>query len=604
MTTLKKSNKLFEMTKLINSKFELREICQILVHAIAGEIADADLVGFFLKHEDGRFRGFVANNLPVDITELTIDPEEDLFVKDILSTRKCEYIPNTKTDPRPDKEKLELTKIESMLGLPVIVNDEIFALVFVHDFGKSMNLTEEQIETTEAFVNMASVAINNIQMFEKMQDLLKREQLLLDATNALSKSLSLHEVLRTCFEFLTKTTGIEDVGLHLYNENERMFTAYDLSSVHFTVEEWKGKHKQGIRLSIDDDLLFKEVVETKKGIAVEDVYADPRPNHKACKTFGIESLLLIPLVAKGQVFGTVALPSVGIKRVYSASEIELCQSIADVTATALSNAIYAENLDNAVKERTAELQQANFKLEGLVKELETASLMKNDFIASISHELRTPITAIKGTIDIFQKGILGSLNPQQMELVEMSNKAVNRLLNQVNELLDFAKLENGTFELNYGDILIGDMIREAVVIMDPLINKKKQHLTIEVEAGDQIIHVDRQRILQVLLNLLSNANKFTPDFGHITVKGYAQASKYIFEVRDNGSGIPLEKQDRIFTKFYQVNNQLNGTGLGLAISRQFVELHNGEISFTSHEGEGSTFRFMLPLKERETHEGN
>jgi signal transduction histidine kinase len=598
MTTLNKSNKLFEMTKLINSKFELHEICKILVDAIAGEIAKADLVGFFLKQPDGKFRGYVANDLPVDITELYIDPEDDLFVKDILTNRKSEYIPDTSKDPRPEKEKIKLTKIESMLGLPIIVNEEIFALVFVHDYGKSMNLTEEQIETTEAFVNMASVAISNIQMFERTQDLLKREQLLLDATNSLSKSLSLHEVLKSCFDFLIKTTGIQDVGIHLYNESERMFTAYSLSSVHFTVEDWKGKHSQGIRLSIDDDLFFKEVVTLKKAIAIEDVYADPRPNHKACKMFDIESLLLIPMVAKGQVFGTIAVPSVGKKRLFSLSEIELCQSIADITATALSNALYAENLDSAVKERTAELQQVNFKLEGLVNELETANLMKNDFIASISHELRTPITAIKGTIDIFKKGILGGLNPQQLELIEMSDKAVDRLLNQVNTLLDFAKLESGTFELDYEEIEVDDIIGEVVSIMDSLINRKRQTVVKEVEIGNRIVPADRQRILQVLLNLLSNANKFTPEFGEITIKGYPTDVHYIMEVHDNGIGIPFDKQDKIFNKFYQANNQLNGTGLGLAISKQFIEMHGGEISFSSTEGKGSIFQIKLQLKEK------
>jgi signal transduction histidine kinase len=326
------------------------------------------------------------------------------------------------------------------------------------------------------------------------------------------------------------------------------------------------------------------------------VYADPRPNHAACRTFGIASMLLIPLVTKGQIFGAVAIISVGQKRVFTQSEIELCQSIADVTATALSNALYAEYLDAAVKERTAELQQANFKLEGLVKELEHLNQMKNDFIASISHELRTPITAIKGTIDIFKKGIVGKLNPAQEELIDMSDKAVRRLLNQVNEFLDFAKLENGNFELALEKVNIQEVIKEAVHIMEPLIDKKKQTLVTEINVGGPVT-LDRQRILQVLLNLLSNSNKFTPDKGTIRIKSFVENSRLVVEVHDNGIGIPEDKQKYIFTKFFQVNNQLSGTGLGLAISKKLVEHHGGEIGFESEEDKGTIFRFVLPIKE-------
>ncbi|HEY0828648.1 MAG TPA: GAF domain-containing protein, partial [Bacilli bacterium] len=381
---LKSFHKLFHMTKMINSRFELSEILQVLVDAIAGEIAEADLVGFFMKQPDGTFRGYTGNELPVDITQLVINPAEDQFVKDILTNRSREYIADTSKDKRPDQSKMDLLKIKSILGIPVVVDEETYGLIFVHDFGKPMNITEEQIEVTEAFVNMASVAIHNIQMFEQTKYLLHTQQLMLDATNALSKSLSIHDVLSTCFHYLEKTMGSQDIGIHLYDEKSRVLKPYHLSSTsHFSEAEWKGKHKQEIELSIDSDMLFHEVVTQKKAVAITDVFADPRPNHHACKTFGIQSLLVMPLVAKGSIFGIVAIPSIGQIKIYSENEKEFCQSIVDVTATALSNAIYAESLDSSVRERTAELQRVNFKLEELVKELQFLNELKNDFIASL-----------------------------------------------------------------------------------------------------------------------------------------------------------------------------------------------------------------------------
>ncbi|MEB3100581.1 GAF domain-containing sensor histidine kinase [Ferviditalea candida] len=583
------------MTKIINSRFEMPGILKVLVDAIADEIVQADLVGFFLKQPDGTYRGYTGNKLPVDITELVIDPAQDEFAKYIILNKASDYISDTSKDQRADPAKLELLKIKSILGLPVIVDDDVIGLVFVHDFGKPMDLTVEQREVTEAFVNMASVAIRNIQMFEQTQDLLNRQQLLLDLTNALSKSLSINDVLSTCFHYMKASTGCGDIGIHLYNEQERILTPYHLSSTsHFTEEEWKGIHKQGIQLHIDKDLLFHEVITTKKAVAIPDVFADPRPNHEACKSFGIQSMILIPLVANGKVFGAVAIPDIHKKKVYTDNEIDFIQSICDVTATALSNAIYAENLDLAVKQRTAELQQANLKLEELVKELRYLNDLKSDFIASLSHELRTPITAIKGTIDIFKRGILGELNAGQRDLIETSNTAVERLLDQVNELLDFAKLENGKFELMSELVNFKDIVDEAVRILTPLTEKKKQTIQVKSEV-QRSLKLDKQRILQVLLNLLYNANKFTPEGGEIAIEIGEDHEKIQVEVRDTGIGIPTEKQKYIFQKFYQVNNQLRGTGLGLAISKQLIELHKGSIWFSSIEGKGSVFSFTLPI---------
>ena len=140
--------------------------------------------------------------------------------------------------------------------------------------------------------------------------------------------------------------------------------------------------------------------------------------------------MVFPLVAKGSVYGVVAIPSIGKQRKYEASILEFCQSISDATATALSNAQHTETLDHSVHERSIELQQANFKLEGLVRELEHLNELKSDSIATLSHELRTPITAVKGSVDILGKGILGDLNDSQKDLLDIAAKSIDRLLDQ------------------------------------------------------------------------------------------------------------------------------------------------------------------------------
>jgi signal transduction histidine kinase len=596
--------KLLEMIKVINSRFELSEILQVVVNAIASEIAEADLVGFFMKQSDGTFRGYKGNKLPVDIKKLIIDPKKDLFVGDILVSRESLYIPDTSKDLRADPDKIELLKIKSILGVPVIVGNEVFGIVFVHDFGRRMELTDEQLEMTEAFVNMASVAISNIQMFEQSQFLLKKQQLLLEAANALSKSLSSDAVLETCFHYMEQAASSCDIGIHLYNEDKRVLYPFHLASTsHFTEDDWKGKHAAGIHLYIDHDPLFKEIVTQKIAIAIEDVFDDPRPNHDACREFNIKSLLLVPLVVKGVVFGVVALPSVNQRTVYTKDQIDLCQSLADMTAAALSNAIYAESLDNTVRERAAELQYANLQLEQTIKELRLANQLKDKFIASMSHELRTPITAIKGSVDILRRGILGPLTPTHEDILETCSKAIDRLLNQVNELLDFSKLENGNIELVYDEVGIDELIEDAVRMLNPLAEKKCLKITIQRDAAVRI-KLDRQRILQVLLNLISNSIKFTNKDGRIVIKSAIRDNAVCVEVCDTGIGIPSDKRENIFSEFYQINNHAGGTGLGLAISKRIVELHKGRMWFESEEGVGSTFNFIIPIVGELEYAGN
>ncbi|BCJ86893.1 hypothetical protein skT53_18780 [Effusibacillus dendaii] len=584
---------MFTMTRIINSVFDLNEILQVLVDAIASEIAGADLVGFFKKEEDGVFYGTIGNSAKVNIQELYIDPEKDEFVRDIIREQRLSYIPDTTVDRRPDQRKIEIMQIKSILGLPVIVDDKVYGLVFVHDFGKKMNLTQEQIDIVEAFVNMSSVAIRNILMFERTQSLLSKQQLLLEASNAMSKSLSINDVLHACTRYVGQALRSNDIAIHLFNEKNGTFKPYHIAkNGNVTEDEWREKHRTSVSIHVDDDLLFREIAITKKAISIDDVFSDPRPNHQACELFGIKSLLIIPLVAKGKVFGAIAAPSFH-KRSYQEDEIELCQSLCDMTGTALSNAMYAEGLDQLVKEQTAELQQANLKLEEYVKELQHLDRLKSDFISSLSHELRTPFTAIKGAIDILNRGIFGELNEQQMELTEMADKALERLLGQVTELLDFSKIENGTFELGLEKANFIEIINDSVQLIEPLTKKKNQKLFTQFDSDIEVC-VDKQRMQQVLINLLSNASKFTPPDGEILIKSYIERDQLFIEIKDTGIGIPKDKQKHIFTKFYQVNNVVPGTGLGLSITKQLVELHGGTIRFESEPGKGTVFIIQIP----------
>lgn len=594
---MKSVDRLIDITRQINFNLDLDQILQLVVNTIADDIADADLVGFFMKNQgEAIYRGRTGNHPVFDVTKLSVHPDEDEFVKEIVMTRESLYIPDTDKDHRLNRAKKDMMKIQSILGVPVIVEQEVFGLVFVHNFSRSMNLSKEDIKQIEAFVNMASVAIHNAQIFEQSRVLLQQQKLMLEVTHALSQSLSVEDVVETSFKYVQLTTGAKEIGLHLFDAGTDRFKPFKfVTTTGISEEDWKKKH-QTLIFDVNQDQLLQEVYTTKKAIAIYDVMKDPRADRKACETFGIKSLLVIPLVLKGKLLATMALASVDEYHHYTESEIQICQSIADVTATALSNSLYAGKLDSLVKERTVELQEANLKLENLVKKLKDMDEFKNDFITSLSHELRTPIASIMGSIDILSKQIIGPLNERQKSLVEMADKATERLLSRVNELLDLSKLEYGKISIYPMVCNYRELVEETVNIIKPLFNKKNQAISIEMDTDPWDVCLDKQRIQQVLFNLLSNAHKFTREAGKITVKVTRGEYEVITEVVDSGVGIPEEKQKYIFDKFYQVEHTNCGTGLGLCISKQLVELHGGRIWFQSQVGRGSKFSYALPCK--------
>ncbi|MFC4765893.1 ATP-binding protein [Effusibacillus consociatus] len=601
MSDYTRYSRLATITQLINSNLDLRSVLEHVVTAISEEIVQCDLVGIFLPQEDGAFRGFVgkpeqANGLTVD--QIIIDPAHDLLAQEIIQTKQSIYIPDTSKDRRPNRRSVEMLHIQSMLGLPIAYEDELFGLIFLHDYGTPMNLTSDEIQSVEAYVNMAAVAIRNAKLLSRQQSLLAEKQLLLDATRELALCSTTQEVLDTSFRYVGVALGNHNIGVHLCDAMGKKFRPARMHHhSEWTEKEWKKVHNQ-VQLDFEKDLLFQEVVRTKQAVLIPDVNLDPRPNHEACRTFGIKGIFMLPLVATGEILGTMAVVSLGEVRTYSEASQLLAQSIVDATATALANVIRMEQLELIIKARTAELHEKNGMLEQVVSELKSLDQMKNDFIASMSHELRTPMTAIKGSVELLKSGVMGSLNPEQMELVDMAEQGIIRLLNKVNDILDFSKLKDGTFLIHKTKTDYQELIRRTVDIVTPLFTKKSQRLSVNVQQMPPI-EIDPDRIEQVLLNLLGNASKFTPKYGKITIHAELVDEGVLTTIEDTGIGIPSSCLDKIFDRFYQVKHEkirnTSGTGLGLSIAKQIVELHGGEMWAESVLNSGSRFYFLLPL---------
>ena len=239
------------------------------------------------------------------------------------------------------------------------------------------------------------------------------------------------------------------------------------------------------------------------------------------------------------------------------------------------------------------------RYERRLKELDK---MKSDFVSNVSHELRTPLTSIKGSVDNMLDGLTGSLNEKQIRYLNRIKSNTDRLSRLINDLLDLSRIESGRVEVRPTTLPLTALAEEVAEHMKALAAEKL--IRIEVPPPDPSVTVwaDRDKVTQVLMNLIGNAVKFTPQDGKITVALEKNGNDYIqISVADTGPGILPEEQNKIFSKFYQVANidkqKPKGSGLGLAISKALVEMHGGKIWMDSEVGRGSTFYFTLPAQQ-------
>lgn len=287
-----------------------------------------------------------------------------------------------------------------------------------------------------------------------------------------------------------------------------------------------------------------------------------------------------------------------------------------------------DELEEKIKERTLELVNANEELQIEIKErkrterelkkskqrielkniqLKKLDKLKTNFLNAISHELRTPMSSIKGYIQMLLKQILGDINEEQKRGLEVVLRNTNRLDALIQDILDISRLESGTLKFFPGKTGIGKIVTESVETMQSAADLKNIRINVDVKDRIPELVVDQERVKQVLVNLIDNAIKFSPDSSSVNVRAKRQGDDVLFEVQDFGRGIPKDKQKRVFEAFYQVNSGMDrkfgGAGLGLSVSRGIILAHGGEIRVRSTLNKGSTFVFTLPIEPVQDIEG-
>jgi signal transduction histidine kinase/ActR/RegA family two-component response regulator len=263
-----------------------------------------------------------------------------------------------------------------------------------------------------------------------------------------------------------------------------------------------------------------------------------------------------------------------------------------IWVTSLLCYIYKRD-EEILEVRTKELEATNIKLQ-------EANNGKSRFLSSMSHELRTPLNAVLGFADLLKGKFFGVLNDKQSDYVNQIEKSGKHLLELINELLDMAKIDSGTAELRLEEFDPREYLIGTVGLMQPLFGKKDIDVSVSQDPSLTLMTGDRRRCNQIMLNLLSNAAKYTPEKGKVEVGFSRHEGQVRFTISDTGVGIEPEEVEKIFSEFHQANRErdenMGGTGIGLALTRRLVEMHGGEIGVTSTLEKGSTFWFTLPLK--------
>lgn len=356
-----------------------------------------------------------------------------------------------------------------------------------------------------------------------------------------------------------------------------------------------------VNASNREDLLEKNLV-----IAVEDVavkYAQAPCLLRFLQQAKVQAKLVAPILIRDQLWGLLIAHQCFEPRQWQENEQRFLQQIAEHLAIAISQAqLYAElqqqkrTLEQRVVERTQELHD-------VMQAAQAANRAKSEFLASVSHELRTPLTCIIGMSSTLQRWTSATLNDRQRNFLQTIHDSGEYLLALINDILDLSQVEAGKMLLDISEFSLSRLSRQTLKAFEgqASLNDITLEFDLHVPPQRDRFVADPRRIQQILFNLLDNAIKFTPTGRKVTLRVFSEENLAVFQVKDQGIGIPEDQLPLLFQKFHQLNagyhRQYRGTGLGLALTKQLVELHGGWIDVESTVGVGSVFTVRLPMQQ-------
>ncbi len=479
--------------------------------------------------------------------------------------------------PNPD-----LPYTRSELALPLIVKDKVVGALDVQSNVPNA-FSNQDIQALKTLAAQISVAIENARLYEEASQRAKEMTFLFEITSAAAAADTLDDALRSAASLIARTMDTRALAVYMpviYEDFEKnqftMLRPKTLSGADQALTEIV-EVRPG-----DSESLIGIAASTLQMQAVPDIAHDVR---YTALTLDSQSALVVPISTSNELTAVMVLESTQ-QNAFRSDEIQLVMTLGGALGATIQNRLLVDQLQ-ASNERLME-----------------ADRLKSQFLASMSHELRTPLNSIIGFSKVMLKGISGPLSEMQEQDLTTIYNSGNHLLNLINDILDQAKIENNELKLKSAFFEVKQMVEGVKSIAIGLIKDKPLKLIVETAQGIPQAYGDEFRTRQILLNLVSNAVKFTPN-GNVTIQAYSVADAkgqpiIRVDVIDTGIGIGEKDINQLFQRFRQVDSSLTrtvgGTGLGLAISKSLVELQGGNVFVESQAGVGSKFSFTIPTQ--------
>ena len=309
--------------------------------------------------------------------------------------------------------------------------------------------------------------------------------------------------------------------------------------------------------------------------------------------------IVIPLLHQNQETGILFLgehKSLG----YSSRDIEMLESIAGELAVSIRNSLSMEEINELNKSLQRRIDEATKELRFSNRQLQRLDEAKNEFISMASHQLRTPLTSIKGYLDMMLEGDLGKISPTQRAVLREAFSSSERMVRLINDFLNVSRLQTGKFTIDKQSVDIAQILRDEVSLLKVVADQRSVEMVLKIDKKIPSLAVDSEKIRQVMLNMIDNAIYYSNPHKKVVITLKSSGKMIEFSVKDSGIGVPKSEQANLFGKFFRGTNakkrRPDGTGVGLFLAKKVILSHDGEMIFESEEGKGSTFGFKLPVR--------
>ena len=470
----------------------------------------------------------------------------------------------------------------SIIAVPMISRGRAIGVIELLNRRDGVPFDEDDERLLTAFAANAAVSIENARLFTQTDQALAARveelSMMQRIDRELNATLDYQRVMEIALDWALRMTGAEIGILAVVVETQEGQRGLRFLANRGYPGELIAAHEETL-WPLDRGIIGRTVRIGEPSL-VEDVQDDP---DYVAAVPGMVAQLTVPIRREEQIIGVIALESSQRGRL-NQEALEFAIRLADHAAIAIENA-------------------------RLFEQVRRANEAKTEFISFVSHELKQPMTSIKGYTDLLIKGMAGELTDAQGRFLETVRSSVDRMNTLVGDLLDISRIESGRIRLEFKSISIERVIEEVLRATRRQIEAKQHTLEVDIPSDLPPVRGDRDRLVQILTNLVSNAYKYTPVGGHIAIRvqrwrppigGDEREGGFVLcSVADTGIGITPQDQERLFTKYFRADDptvrSVPGTGLGLVITKSLVELHGGEIWVESEVGKGSTFSFTIPV---------